>query len=183
MSPPACWPAARSGRRCRRARCPPSSGNVQLTDRRRPAVRPFVLDGCRRSVSQPSEGPCSALSSTRARNTIGGNPGDREEAVPGYFSAPCGVRGSLPRPLPQPYRDGYLNPTVMGTLATAYLWEPSLDVIVGHHAQGAASRAVFANDAAPLRYVGVPPTCREDRTRTLHDRARPQMRAPGLLGR
>jgi hypothetical protein len=41
----------------------------------------------------------------------------------------------------------------------------------------------FSSLARPLRYVGVPPTCRSDGTRTLHDAAAPQMRTPGLIGR
>ena len=55
---------------------------------------------------------------------------------------------------------GTSTPTVMGTQATAYLWAPPsgpLPQVIT--LSGAESRAKTARDSAPLRYVGVPPTC------------------------
>ncbi len=65
---------------------------------------------------------------------------------------------------------GTSTPTVMGTRATAYLGNrpecPSTQV---RWLSGAGSRAKTARDPAPLRYVGVPPTCQVGRTLTLDE--------------
>ncbi len=79
---------------------------------------------------------------------------------------------------------GTLIPTLMGTQATAYLSTPpsgpSPQVIP---LSGAGSRAKSARDPAPLRYVGVPPTSRLGRTRTLCKGIQVETWAPAPTGR
>ena len=72
----------------------------------------------------------------------------------------------------------------MGTQATVYLWEPA----AGPFGQvstlyGAGSRARTARDPAPLRYVGVPPTCQLGRTSTLDEGIQGETWAPAPVGR
>jgi hypothetical protein len=55
---------------------------------------------------------------------------------------------------------GTSTPTVMGPQATVYLWAP-----------------------APLRYVGVPPTCRLGRPLALNEGIQEETREPAPVGR
>ena len=79
---------------------------------------------------------------------------------------------------------GTLIPTLMGTQATAYLWAPAdAPFALVRWLSGAVSRAKTARDTAPLRYVGVPPTCQLGRTRRLHEGIQVETGVPAPVGR
>ena len=79
---------------------------------------------------------------------------------------------------------GTSTPTVMGPQATVYLWVPAkVPFALVRWLSGAESRAKTARDSAPLRYVGVPPTCQLGRTRTLCEGIQVETGSPAPVGR
>jgi hypothetical protein len=79
---------------------------------------------------------------------------------------------------------GTSTPTVMGPQATVYLWVPAgVPFALVRWLSGAESRAKTARDSAPLRYVGVPPTCQPGRPRTPDEGIQVETWAPGPVGR